>query len=53
MGCSVLTIACLGGFVAIVKMLLKHGAIVDYQDKVSESMMSAFRLMCIHIVIGR
>ena len=33
-GCSVLTTASLGGFVDIVRLLLEHGAIVDYQDKV-------------------
>ena len=31
---SVLMGACIGGFVDIARMLLEHGAVVDYQDKV-------------------
>ena len=34
MECSVLMGACIGGFVDIARMLLEHGAVVDYQDKV-------------------
>ena len=34
--CSALTVACRGGFADIARMLLEHGAIVDYQDKVNK-----------------
>ena len=35
MGCSALIAACLDGFVDVARVLLEHGAIIDYQDKVS------------------
>ena len=35
MGCSALIAACLDGFVDVARVLLEHGAVVDYQDKVS------------------
>ena len=34
MGYSALIAACLGEFVDVVRVLLEHGANVDYQDKV-------------------
>ena len=33
-GLSALIAACLGGFVNVVRVLLEHGAVVDYQNKV-------------------
>ena len=34
MECSILIAACLDGFADVARMLLEHGATVDYQDKV-------------------
>ena len=34
-GYSALIVACLGGFVEVVRVLLKHGADIDYQNKVN------------------
>ena len=33
-GCSALRAACFHGFVDVARVLLEHGAVVDYQDKV-------------------
>lgn len=34
-GYSTLIVACLDGFVEVVRVLLKHGADIDYQNKVN------------------
>ena len=36
MGCSALRAACFYGFIDVARVLLEHGADVDYQDKVGE-----------------
>ena len=36
MECSALRAACFHGFAAVVRVLLEHGAVVDYQDKVDD-----------------